>query len=134
MVKKTMNQMTLLAALRRSESPFPVSNSEQKIRNSIWRMITFFLGGERSIQLSYRNLCHNIIKALRGKHKRNKEDLSTCSVVGKRTGSLCWGTKKDGPPQLRKAVSFSLYGLVLTIAPVSFPLLYLVPVSATPFT
>ena len=36
--------------------------------------------------------------------------------------------------KLRKAVSFSLYGLVLTIAPVSFPLLYLVPVSATPFT
>ena len=61
----------------RSESPFPVSNAKQKFRNSIWRMITFFLGGERSIQLSYRNLCHNIIKALRGKHKRNKEDLST---------------------------------------------------------
>ena len=100
MIKKIMNQMTLLAALRRSESPFPVSNAEQKIRNSIWRMITFFLGGERSIQLSYRNLCHNIIKALRGKHKRNKEDLSTCSFVGKRTDSLCWGTKKDGPPQL----------------------------------
>ena len=60
----------------------------------------FRLGGERSIQLSYRNLCHNIIKALRGKHKRNKEDLSTCSFVGKRTDSLCWGTKKDGPPQL----------------------------------
>ena len=56
MVKKTMNQMTLLAALRRSESPFPVSNAEQKIRNSIWRMITFFLGGERSILLSYRNI------------------------------------------------------------------------------
>ena len=44
MLKKTMNQMTLLAALRRSESLFPVSNAEQKIRNSIWRMITFFLG------------------------------------------------------------------------------------------
>jgi len=49
MVKKTMNQMTLLAALRRSESPFPVSNAEQKIRNSIWRMITFFLGEAASI-------------------------------------------------------------------------------------
>lgn len=95
MVKKTMNQMTLLAALRRSESPFPVSNAEQKIRNSIRRMITFFLGGERSIQLSYRNLCYNIIKALRGKHKRNKEDLSTCSFVGKRTDSLCWGAKRS---------------------------------------
>ena len=59
MVKKTMNQMTLLSALRRSESPFPVSNSEQKIRNSIWRMITFFLGGERSILLSYRDLYSN---------------------------------------------------------------------------
>lgn len=79
MVKKTMNQMTLLAALRRSESPFPVSNAEQKIRNSIRRMITFFLGGERSILLSYKNLCYNIIKALRGKHKRNKEDPSTCT-------------------------------------------------------
>lgn len=79
MIKKIMNQMTLLAALRRSESPFPVSNAEQKIRNSIWRMITFFLGGERSIRLSYRNLCYNIIKALREKHKRNKEDLSTCT-------------------------------------------------------
>jgi len=56
MVKKTMNQMTLLAALRRSESPFPVSNSEQKIRNSIWRMITFFLGGEPSIQLRYEDI------------------------------------------------------------------------------
>ena len=77
MVKKTMNQMTLPAELRRSESPFPVSNAEQKIRNSIWRMITCFLGGERSIRLSYRNLCYNIIKALREKHKRNKEDLST---------------------------------------------------------
>lgn len=60
MVKKTMNQMTLLAALRRSESPFPVSNAEQKIRNSIWRMITYFLEGERSIQLSYRNLCFTL--------------------------------------------------------------------------
>ena len=60
MVKKTMNQMTLLAALRRFESPFPVSNAEQKIRNSVWRMITFFLGGERSIQLSYRNLCFTL--------------------------------------------------------------------------
>ena len=79
MVKKTMNQMTLLAALRRSESPFPVSNSEQKIQNSVWRMITFFLGGERSIQPSYRNLYYNIIKALRRKHKRNKADLSTCT-------------------------------------------------------
>lgn len=79
MVKKTMNQMTLLAELRRSESSFPVSNAEQKSRNSIWRMITCFLGGERSIQLSYKNLCYNIIKALRGKHKRNKEDPSTCT-------------------------------------------------------
>lgn len=79
MVKKTMNQMTLLAKLRRSESSFLVSNAEQKIRNSIRRMITFFLGGERSIQLSYRNLCYNIIKALRGKHKRNKEDPGTCT-------------------------------------------------------
>ena len=79
MVKKTMNQMTLPTELRRSESPFPVSNAEQKMQNSIWRMITFFLGGERSIRLSYRNLCYNIIKALRGKHKRNKEDLSTCT-------------------------------------------------------
>ena len=60
MVKKTMNQMTLLAELRRSESPFPVSNAEQKSRNSIWRMITFFLGGKRSIQLSYRNLCFTL--------------------------------------------------------------------------
>lgn len=60
MVKKTMNQMTLPTELRRSESPFPVSNAEQKIRNSIWRMITFFLGGERSIQLSYRNLCFTL--------------------------------------------------------------------------
>ena len=56
MVKKTMNQMTLLAALRRSESPFPVSNAEQKIRNSIRRMITFFLGGEPSIQLRYEDI------------------------------------------------------------------------------
>ena len=56
MVKKTMNQMTLLAALRRSESPFPVSNAEQKIQNSIWRMITFFLGGEPSIQLRYEDI------------------------------------------------------------------------------
>lgn len=39
----------------------------------------FRLGGERSIRLSYRNLCYNIIKALREKHKRNKEDLSTCT-------------------------------------------------------
>ena len=54
--------------------------------------------------------------------------------VCKRTDSLCWGTKKGGPPQLRNAVSFSLYALVLSIAPVSFPLFYLVPVSATPFT
>ena len=60
MVKKTMNQMTLLAALRLSESPFPVSNAEQKMQKSIWRMITFFLGGERSIQLSYRNLCFTL--------------------------------------------------------------------------
>jgi len=60
MVKKTMNQMTLLAALRLSESPFPVSNAEQIMQNSIWRMITFFLGGERSIQLSYRNLCFTL--------------------------------------------------------------------------
>jgi len=56
MVKKTMNQMTLLAELRRSESPFPVSNAEQKSRNSIWRMITFFLGGEPSIQLRYEDI------------------------------------------------------------------------------
>ena len=60
MVKKTMNQMTLLAALRLSESPFPVSNAEQKMQNSIWRMITFFLGGEPSIQLRYRNLCFTL--------------------------------------------------------------------------
>ena len=146
MLKKTMNQMTLLAALRRSESPFPVSNAEQKMQNSIWRMITFFLGGEPSIQLRYEDildfplfsrLCRDgqenhesndsarrtsalriplsrferrtkiskfdlahdniflrrqtlyptelqkpvlhIIKALRGKHKRNKEDPSTCT-------------------------------------------------------
>ena len=40
----------------RLESSFPVSNAEQKIRNSIWRMITFFLGGEPSIQLRYEDI------------------------------------------------------------------------------
>ena len=65
----------------------------------------FRLGGERSIQLSYRNLCHNIIKALRGKHKRNKEDLSTCSFVGKRTDSLCWGAKRSQILVMEKQLS-----------------------------
>ena len=38
---------------RRSESPFPVSNAEQKIRNSVWRMITFFLGASPAFGYHY---------------------------------------------------------------------------------
>ena len=56
MVKGTIDQTSLTSALRSSNSPLPDSNSKQKNQNSIWRMITSFLGGEPSIQLRYEDI------------------------------------------------------------------------------
>lgn len=105
MVKGTINQTSLISALRSSNPS--LSRFELQTKKSKFDLAydNIFLRRRTLYPTELQKPVLHIIKALRGKHKRNKEDLSTCSFVSKRTDSLCWGAKRSQILVMEKQLS-----------------------------